>query len=81
MKGRKGSWKADYLKQRRKDAHNPDLKAYKYTCPAGHIRIEKGKLPQDQTQCPACSKEGKDLHFRLLGPYTLPRSQAKKSRF
>lgn len=80
VKKKKSNWKGEYIKQRSKDAKDPALRAYKYVCPAGHIRIEKENIFEG-TQCQACDKEGKNNFFKFVGRYTLPRSQAKKSRF
>lgn len=80
VKRKKSNWKSKYLSQRGQDSNNPDLKAHKYICLSGHIRIEKKKLDGD-TVCQACINEGKKHIFRYVGGYTIPRSQAKKSRF
>lgn len=79
-KKKKSNWKDKYIKQRSSDANNPALRAYKYKCSAGHIRIEKEDKFQG-TSCPACLSEGKNNTFKFVGKYTLSRSQAKKSRF
>lgn len=59
IKRRKNNWKSEYIKQRTQDAKNPSLKAHKYVCSSGHIRIEKNKLSDNTLQCEACEKDGK----------------------
>jgi len=80
VKKKRSNWKDEYKKQRSLDAKNPDLRAYKYVYPSGHIRIEKENKFQGAS-CQACLSEGKNNFFKFVGRYTLPRSEAKKSRF
>lgn len=76
------SWKSKWIKQRKKDMKNPDMRAYKYACSWGHIRIEKEKLSEPLPPCQACSLNNKpNSTFRYVGVHTLTRTDRKRSKF
>ena len=77
---RRKEWKSEWIRQRKKDQRDPNLRAYKFQCFFGHIRIERTRDGVEGALCPACESNGKSSSFRYVGIYTIARSQAKRAK-